>query len=155
MRQDFFFQVGWHRNFQKFFAQRGLKVIVLFEPDSKFGVVPRYLVGYRATPGNMSTNSLQMFRSTELVLGEYRGKYPAYADAIERHLRAARHWWAYRAAATGRAHDARILIAQALRHHPLAASWHFSGLALSIARGRLQRRLGRPPPWPLYTDAIW
>jgi len=120
-----------------------------------FAVVPRYLVGYRATPGNMSSDSLQMFRSTELVLGEYRRKYPEHAGDIARHLQAARHWFAYRAAATGRRGDARILLTEALRHHPLPSAWHFSGLALSITRGRLQRRLGHPAPFPLYTEAIW
>ena len=43
--------------------------------------------------------------------------------------------------------DARILLAEALRRHPLASAWHFSGLALSIARGRLQRRLVRRKPF--------
>ena len=120
-----------------------------------FAVVPRYLVGYRATPGNMSSNSLRMFRSTELVLNEYRRKYPEHARDIALHLQASRHWFAYRAAAMRRGHDARILLTDALRHHPMASAWHFSGVALSIARGRLQRRFGRLAPLPLYTETIW
>jgi len=120
-----------------------------------FAVVPRYLVGYRATPGNMSSDSLQMFRSTELVLDEYRRKYPEHAGDIAQHLQASRHWFAYRAAATRRRHDARILLAEALQQHPLASTWHFSGLALSIARGRLQRRIGRRDPFPLYGEVVW
>jgi glycosyltransferase involved in cell wall biosynthesis len=120
-----------------------------------FAVVPRYLVGYRATPGNMSSDSLQMFRSTELVLAEYRAKYPQHAPEIAGHLRDARHWFAYRAAATGRRHDARILLGEALRDHPLASVRHFAGLVVSIARGRLQRRFGRAPALPLYTETIW
>jgi len=120
-----------------------------------FTVVPRYLVGYRATPGNMSNDSLQMFRSTELVLDEYRRKYPEYADEVGRHLQAARHWFAYRAAATRRRRDALVLMGDALRRHPFAATYHFSSLALGIARGRLQRRFGRTVPLPLYTETIW
>lgn len=120
-----------------------------------FAVVPRYFVGYRATPGNMSSDSLQMFRSTELVLDEYRRKHPEHAGDIAQHLRAARHWFAYRAAATRRRGDARILLTEALQQHPLASAWHFSGLALSIARGRLQRRLGRRSLLPLYTEVVW
>ena len=76
-------------------------------------------------------------------------------SAYRTHLQAFRHWFAYRAAATGRRRDARILLAEALRYHPLPSAWHFSGVALSIARGRLQRRFGRSPPLPLYTEAIW
>ena len=120
-----------------------------------FAVVPRYLVGYRATPGNMSSDSLQMFRSTELVLDEYRQKYPEHAADIEHHLRNARHWFAYRAAATRRRHDVRTLLTGALQRHPLASAWHFSTLTLSIARGRLQRQFGRRARWPLYTEVVW
>ncbi len=120
-----------------------------------FAVVPRYLVGYRATPGNMSSDSLQMFRSTALVLDEYRRKYPAHAVELDRHLRDARHWFAYRAAATRRRHDARALLTEALQNHPLASAWHFSGLALSVARGRLQRRFGRLSAFPRYTEVVW
>jgi glycosyltransferase involved in cell wall biosynthesis len=120
-----------------------------------FAVAPRYLVGYRATPGNMSSDSLRMFRSTELVLDEYRRKYPQHAGVIDHHLQASRHWFAYRAIAMRRRRDARILLTEALRYHPLASAWHFFNLALSIASGRLQRRFGRPAPLPLYTAAIW
>jgi len=120
-----------------------------------FAVVPRYLVGYRATPGNMSSDSLQMFRSTELVLDEYRRKYPEHAAGIAQHLQASRHWFTYRAAAMRRRDDARILLAEALQQHPLASVWHFSSLALSIVRGRLQRRLGRRSLFPLYTEVVW
>lgn len=120
-----------------------------------FAVVPRYFVGYRATPGNMSSDSLQMFRSTELVLDEYRRKYPEHTRDIDGHLRDSRHWFTYRAAATRRRHDTRILLTAALRDHPFASLWHFSNVALSIARGRLERRFGRPAPLPLYTEAIW
>ena len=120
-----------------------------------FAVVPRYLVGYRATPGNMSSASLTMFRSTEMVLEEYRRKYPQYGSDIDRHLRDARHWFAYRAAARHRRRDAWILLEEALRRHPLSSLAHFTALAFSIARGRLHRRLGHHPPWPLYTEAIW
>jgi glycosyltransferase involved in cell wall biosynthesis len=122
---------------------------------SGFAVVPRYLVGYRATPGNMSSDALQMFRSTELVLDEYRRKYPEHAREVADHLRASRNWFAYRAAATRRRHDTRILLGEALRHHPVTSTWHFAGLALSIARGRLQRRFGRPVPLPIYTETVW
>ncbi|MBI2737331.1 MAG: glycosyltransferase family 2 protein [Rhodospirillales bacterium] len=120
-----------------------------------FAVVPRYLVGYRATPGNMSSDSLRMFRSTELVLDEYRRKYPEHARDIDHHLQASLYWFAYRAAATGRRQDARILVTEALHRHPVASAWHFCGLALDIARGRLQRRFGRRASMPLYTEAIW
>jgi glycosyltransferase involved in cell wall biosynthesis len=120
-----------------------------------FAVVPRYLVGYRARPDSMSHDALQLFRSTRLVLAEYLGKFPQHAAKLDHHLQAARQWYAYRAAAAGRRSDARILMTEALQHRPLAAAWHFAGVAFGIARGRLQRRLGRPAPLPRYTETIW
>ena len=49
-------------------VQRRLERRFRVAEHAGFAVVPRYLVGYRATPGNMSSDALQMFRSTELVL---------------------------------------------------------------------------------------
>jgi hypothetical protein len=46
-------------------------------------------------------------------------------------------------------------VTEALQHRPVAATWHFAGVAFGIARGRLQRRLGRPAPLPRYTETIW
>jgi glycosyltransferase involved in cell wall biosynthesis len=120
-----------------------------------FAAVPRYLVGYRARPDSMSQDALQLFRSTKLVLDEYHAKFPQHADKLAHHLQAARQWYAYRAAASGRHADARVLLTEALRHYPLSATWHFAGVAGGIARSRLQRRLGRPAPLPLYTETIW
>lgn len=123
--------------------------------NSEFRVVPRYLVGYRIRPGSMSSNALMLYRSTEFVIDEYLEKYPGYTERLHRHCREARHFYAYRAAAAGRYRDAAMLVAESLRASPLAASLHFAGLALSIARGRIQRRLQRLPPQQIYTDTIW
>jgi glycosyltransferase involved in cell wall biosynthesis len=120
-----------------------------------FAAVPRYLVGYRQLPDSMSQDALKLFRSTELVLDEYRAKYPQHAAKLDHHLQAARQWYAYRAAARGRRSDARTLLTEALRHRPLSTTRHFAGIAFGIARSRLQRRLGRPAPLPLYTETIW
>ena len=120
-----------------------------------FAVVPRYLVGYRARPDSMSTDAMQLFRSTVLVLDEYRAKFPEHAAKLAHHLQAAYRWYAYRAGASGRYADAFALVTGALGHRPVPAAWHFAGVAFSIARSRLQRRLGRPVALPLYTEAIW
>ena len=98
---------------------------------------------------------IQPHTTTRLVLAEYLGKFPQHAAKLDHHLQAARQWYAYRAAAAGRRSDARILMTEALQHRPLAATWHFAGVAFGIARGRLQRRLGQPAPLPLYTETIW
>ena len=133
-----------------------LHICLRVAEHTDFRVVPRYLVGYRQTPGNMSSNSMQMFRSTELVLAEFNAKYPDRADDIDHHLQDARHWFAYRAAATGRIAEAATLVGEALVAHPVSAALRFAGTAFGIARGRLQRRFGgRPTVWPLYAETIW
>ncbi len=158
MRRDAFEKAGGYDPTLRARGAQGAEDLLMcfrVAEHTDFAVVPRYLVGYRATPGNMSSDSLQMFRSTELVLDEYRLKHPEHAADIDRHLRDARHWFAYRAAATRRRGDARVLLTRALQHHPFAAAWHFSGLALGIARDRLQRRFGRQTRFPLYTEVVW
>jgi len=133
-----------------------LQICLRVAEHAEFRVVPRYLVGYRRTPGNMSSDSLQMFRSTELVLAEFLAKYPQYADDIDNHLQASRHWFGYRAAATSRVRDAVQLMAKALMTHPVEASLHFGSLAVGTVRGRLLRHLGiKQPAWPLYTEVVW
>jgi glycosyltransferase involved in cell wall biosynthesis len=42
----------------------------------EFRVVPQHLVGYRMTNVNMSSDVMQMLRSCEIVLAEFREKYP-------------------------------------------------------------------------------
>lgn len=148
---------GYDSDLRAAHAQGAEDLLICFRvaEHAGFAVVPRYLVGYRARPDSMSSDALQLFQSTELVLKEYRAKYPQHAGRLEHHLQAARHWYAYRAAAMGRRHDARLLLTEALRHHPVWAAWHFTGLVFSIARSRLGRRLAGPPPFPLYTETIW
>ncbi|RUV98050.1 glycosyltransferase family A protein [Mesorhizobium sp.] len=52
----------------------------------EFGVVPQYLVGYRRTSGNMSSDVMQMFRSYQIVLAEFHEKYPQFGSDLNAHL---------------------------------------------------------------------
>lgn len=52
----------------------------------EFRVVPQHLVGYRRTIGSMSSNVMQMFRSYEIVLAEFREKYPQFGSDLDAHL---------------------------------------------------------------------
>ena len=52
----------------------------------EFRVVPRHLTGYRKTPGNMSSDTLQMLRSCEIVLSDYRESHPEYAAELDAHM---------------------------------------------------------------------
>jgi glycosyltransferase involved in cell wall biosynthesis len=123
---------------------------------AEFRVVPRYLVGYRQVPGSMSTNSMTMFRSTEIALGEYRKRFPDFADDIDAHLQDFRIWFAWGALRAGQWSDAAALIGQCTATRPLVAPLRFSGMVLEMLRGRLFRRLHMmQQPMPLYTGTIW
>ncbi len=126
-----------------------------FQP---FAVVPRYLVGYRATPGNMSSDLLQMFRSTELVLDEYRAKYPEHAADIDAPSagRAPPGSPIAPQRPGGSATSALLLTESAATSHPLASARHFSGLALQRRpRPPANGGLGRRSSFPLYTEVVW
>ena len=112
------------------------------------------LVGYRATPGIMSSDLLQMFRSTELVLDEYQPKYPEHAAGIAQHLQASRHWFAYRAAAMRRRDDA----ASCWPKRCTSTRWPRPGTSrarLSIAPRPPAAALVGRKPFPLYTEVVW
>jgi hypothetical protein len=122
---------------------------------AEFRVVPRYLVGYRMLPDSMSTDSVQMFRSTELVLQEFLAKYPDYADELDCHLQDSRTWFAYRAGRSGRTAAALLLLREAFAAHPVETARYLARTAVTIAVGRIRRRIGRKVVYPLYTGVVW
>lgn len=122
---------------------------------AEFRVVPRYFVGYRQTPRSMSTESLQMFRSTALGLQELLGRHPGHAEEIALHLQESRTWFAYRAGASGRWAEAALLLREAFAAHPAATTRYLLQAAVTIAAGRLRRRLGRQDVFPLYAEVVW
>jgi len=67
----------------------------------KIRLVPRYLVGYRISSQAMSADAQQMVRSLDIVLGEYRDKFPNYAAEITAHRGDMLRWLAMRGAAAG------------------------------------------------------
>jgi hypothetical protein len=132
-----------------------LLIALRIAEHAEFRVVPRYFVGYRQTPLSMSTESLQMFRSTELGLAELLARHPGYATEIAHHLQESRTWFAYRAGASGRYAEAARLLAEAFAARPVATARYLAGTAVTIAAGRLRRRLGRRDVFPLYGEVVW
>jgi glycosyltransferase involved in cell wall biosynthesis len=122
---------------------------------AEFRVIPRYLVGYRMAPDSMSSDSLQMFRSTELVLEEFLAKYPDCAAEIDGHLQESRTWFAYRAGGSGRTAAALLLLREAFTVHPIATAHYLARITVAIAAGRIRRKVGRKVPFPVYTEVVW
>src|SRR5207244_3813119 len=77
---------------------------------AEFPVVPRYLVGYRQVPGSMSSNSLRMFRATEIALLQYRVRFPEHAGEIDAHLQDFRYWFGWGALKRHQWGDAASLV---------------------------------------------
>ncbi len=60
----------------------------------RFGTVPEYLVGYRLSPDNMSSNQERMLRSSLLALTMVLAECPNFT-ALEKHGLIARNVWEY------------------------------------------------------------
>src|SRR3954471_14685993 len=132
-----------------------LLIALRIAEHAEFRVVPRYFVGYRQTPLSMSTESLQMFRSTALGLQELLDRYPGHAAEIAHHLQDSRTWFAYRAGASGRWAEAVLLLREAFAAQPAGTASYLARMTFTIARGRLRRRLGRQDVFPLYAEVLW
>jgi hypothetical protein len=132
-----------------------LLIALRIAEHAEFRVVPRYFVGYRQTPLSMSTESLQMFRSTELALRELLARHPCHAAEIANHLQEARTWFAYRAGASGRYAEAVQLLREAFTARPGATARYLAQTAATIAAGRLRRRIGGRDVFPLYSEVVW
>jgi glycosyltransferase involved in cell wall biosynthesis len=60
----------------------------------RFGTVPEYLVGYRLSPNNMSSNQERMLRSSLIALTMVLAECPDFT-ALEKHGLIARNVWEY------------------------------------------------------------
>jgi len=132
-----------------------LLIALRIAEHAEFRVVPRYFVGYRQTPASMSTESLQMFRSTALGLAELLDRNPGHAAEIAHHVQESRTWFAYRAGASGRWGEAALLLREAFAAQPAATARYLAQAAVTIAAGRIRRRLGRRDVFPLYGEVVW
>jgi glycosyltransferase involved in cell wall biosynthesis len=82
----------------------------------EFGVVQDHLTGYRRTPVNMSSDVLQMLRSYDLVLAEFRPRFPQFAGEFHAGRNYILRWLLTSAVRLGRPGNA-IAIARALLAH--------------------------------------
>lgn len=84
----------------------------------RFAVVHDYLLGYRWTPSNMSSDGGQMLRSFDLVMDPFRARYPEYADDFARGRAYFLGWMFEQALAYGRYGAARGLHRELRRSSP-------------------------------------
>lgn len=103
----------------------------------EYAVVPEYMTGYRKSPGNMSSDLLQMVRSGEIVLGELLSQRGDLAAVITEGLFKL-YLWAYRGSlASGQNVDAKCLRNKLIRVSPYRALMTFFYWPLRAALKRL------------------
>ncbi|RWO53854.1 glycosyltransferase family A protein [Mesorhizobium sp.] len=106
----------------------------------EFRVVPQHLVGYRITNVNMSSDVMQMLRSCEIVLAEYREKYPQFGSDLDAHLVDMIHWLAIRALVGGRLFAAGDLLKRYFVLEPRTAISRLPHMIDMYCRARLVPR---------------
>lgn len=127
-----------------------------------FRLVPRYLVGYRTTTSNMSSNADRMIRSFELVVETFRPHLLEFAGEFVLHHRDFLIWHARRALMNGRYALARALIQRLKVEHKVGLAPFLGALGPGFVKAKLT------PGWtkalakrfgvisrPRYLDAAW
>lgn len=103
----------------------------------EFGLADDFLLGYRWTEENMSSDGHQMLRSYDLVMNPHRQCYPEYHDDFSRGRAHMLEWLFLRAIRYGRMNSARSLFAEFWRECPADAPRVLSRAARQFVRHRL------------------
>jgi glycosyltransferase involved in cell wall biosynthesis len=104
-------------------------------------VVKRHLVGYRILSNNMSSDPNRMLRSCELVLSEYRERFPELGEDIEYHLDHRRYWSLVRAASEGHYRIAYDLLKQLWESNSSLLSRRIPQFLVAVSRANGSRAL--------------
>lgn len=125
-----------------------------------FALVPDFLTGYRVTAQNMSSDSLQMLRSWQIVAAEMRLYHPELESDIKAGEQFALGWFMRRALINGHLRPAKDLFLLLLRRNRRVLARECLGATLDIARsglgGTLRRwsgRQGRQQPYEIGTPS--
>jgi cellulose synthase/poly-beta-1,6-N-acetylglucosamine synthase-like glycosyltransferase len=129
----------------------------------EFRVVPQHLVGYRMTNTNMSSDVMQMLRSCEIVLAEFREKYPHFGSDLDAHLVQMTDSVAVRALIDGRVFTACNLFRKMFVLDPRTALSRMPDMVEAYCRARLVprwikvqvKRMRNGGFQPLYEETIW
>ncbi len=106
----------------------------------EFRVVPQFLVGYRITDANMSSDVMQMLRSCEIVLADYHRRYPQYGPELDAHLVDMVNWLVIRAFIAGNFLDACALLKKFFALDPGLATTRLPSMMDVYCRARLAPR---------------
>lgn len=107
-----------------------------------FALVPEFLVGYRETRENMSSDPRRALRSRDLCVPEMISRHPELSSEFHAGCLRLMRFMLGRAVRNCRARDAFFLLGEMLKRDPLLAILHFGALASGLAKRvfRLRRR---------------
>lgn len=123
-----------------------LKLYIAIAERYRFAVVPDFLLGYRWTAENMSSDGRQMLRSFDLVMEPLRARYPDFAPDFQQGRIYMLEWLLQRALNYGRLAAARPLFVQLRQHRPSAAWALLARTPRQFVKAKLQRSLDRERP---------
>ncbi|MGX5800315.1 glycosyltransferase family 2 protein [Bradyrhizobium sp. Arg314] len=142
-----------------------LLICLRIAENYEFRVVPQHLVGYRVTNVNMSSDVIQMLRSCEIVLAEFREKYPQFGRDLDAHMVDMMQWLAVRALIGGQFFAAGRLLNRLFETEPGIAISRLPNMLEEYCRARLvprwlkvrMRRMRKDTSEfrPLYSEMIW
>jgi len=128
-----------------------------------FLAVRNYLVGYRLTPKNMSSDTLRMLRSFDIVRQLYRTRRPALIPELDAHRTDMMLWLVRRSLIAGKVWTAGRLFAAVLKSDRALALQTLPDLLMMFARARLvphavkraSARMLKRAPRPRYEELSW
>lgn len=137
----------------------GLRIAEHFE----FRTVPEYLIGYRQSSANMSSDVMQMMRSNDIVMNEYRRKFPHYRADLRIHSSEMMAWLTLKASQDGRFLAAFRLLWRLCWTNPPLGATRLRPLVANFVRLRVKPVLAKigvkrvrtakaQPPRPLFTE---
>lgn len=122
-----------------------LKLYLQLAERYQFALVPRFLVGYRVTLGNMSSDARQMLRSQKIVLAEARRHHPSLPARLFRLAEARCEYQRGRACVgSGMLGSGLTMLLNAVRRDPIGVPYRFvEGLhRLELTRSWQLRGMG-------------
>jgi hypothetical protein len=115
------------------------KLAIQLAERHKFAVVPKILVGYRHSRGNMSDRTATMIKSARLVAAEVAMRHPELAGILHEHIGERLFSYSLKCVKQGRWSDAFSLLRQAV---PYGSLWNLKRIA-----GILIQSAFRVLPW--------
>ncbi len=119
------------------------KLLLQLSAICEFRVIPAHLTGYRSTGSNMSSDTLQMMRSTELVAADSAKEFPQHERALKAHVGDTMFGLFERALLAGQHRASAILLGKMFGHDPSRALFHLAELPERLVRQGAPRSVKR------------